>query len=692
MIAVTLMPHKTRQQDRGLGRDSASPSIVALGRSAILDGGVGGKEWLVTNGLGGYAFGTVDGRATRTYHGLLVAALRPPVGRTVLVSGLDEVVAGVTLAGATLESFHLEGMLPVWRHRVGAVVIERRVWMTAEANATSIRYELVEGASPVELRLVPLVTARDHHAAAAHPGNARPAVTLPSSRRARIGLRTPEGPLDLGIEADAGAMVAEGPGLGRWRRNLRLSEETVRGQADRTSAFAPLRIEGTLSPGRPVTISFTLEASAGSLAAAQDRAAELLRRARTSAASPTVRQLVLAADQFLVRRSTREAAAEIPEAPPAPLAGRSVIAGYPWFNDWGRDTMIALPGLTLATGRFDDAATILRSFDRFRRDGLLPNNFPDRAGEEPAYHTIDATLWFPNAVAAYEAATGDRSLVDELLAGMLDSLEWHLRGTAFGIGVDPADGLLRGNAPGYQLTWMDAKVDDWVVTPRAGKPIEIQGLWFNALRLASGWLRERHRGAEAARWDTLADQAGASFAARFSSPTRRCLADVVDGPDGDDWSLRPNQLLAISLPHPIITGEPARRALGACRAALLTPLGLRSLAPSDPRYRPAFRGSRRERDAAYHNGAVWTWLIGPYVDAVLALTGDRPHAHDVLVPFERHLSTAGLGTISENTDPEPPFAPRGCVAQAWGVAEVLRCLRRLEDVDAGDAPRWVSRA
>jgi predicted glycogen debranching enzyme len=274
---------------------------------------------------------------------------------------------------------------------------------------------------------------------------------------------------------------------------------------------------------------------------------------------------------------------------------------------------------------------------------------------------------------------------------MLDSLEWHVRGTRFGIGMDPADGLIRGGAPGYQLTWMDAKVDDWVVTPRAGKPVEIQGLWFNALRLTVGWLRERARATEAARWAEIADRAQASFADRFASPAHDHLADVVDGPDGDDWSLRPNQLLALSLPHPIIAGEAARRALATCRAELLTPLGLRSLAPGDARYRPAFTGTRRERDAAYHNGAVWSWLIGPYVDAVLALTGDAGHAREVLAPFEPHLSEAGLGTISENADPEPPFTPRGCIAQAWGVAEVLRCWRRLDarDLDALDG---VSRA
>jgi glycogen debranching enzyme len=667
MMTVTLMSNKTQLDQVTLGRDSEEPvaAVVSLGPEAW-PGRPGelGPEWLVTDGLGGYAFGPVAGPPARSYHGYLVAALQPPVLRTVLVAGLEERLDDVPLDAAVLAGFRLEGMLPVWTYRLGRSVIEKRVWMTAGANATSVRYELVTGPAPIRLGIVPLVTARDHHATTAHAGNGRPRVALAGRRRASVLLNGPRGPIELAILVETGSIVVEGPDVGRWRRDIRLREETARGQADRTSAFEALRIETTLAQGRPVMLAFSVgEAVPGSFEAAVARQSLLLRAAGAARTSPAIRQLVLAADQFLVRRSIPE-----PAGGP-PIDGRSVIAGYPWFNDWGRDTMIALPGLTLATGRFDEAATILRSFDRFRREGLLPNNFPDRAGEDPGYHTIDATLWFPNAVAAYEDATGDHALVDDLLPGMLDSLEWHIR----------------GDAPGYQLTWMDAKVGDWVVTPRAGKPVEIQGLWYNALRLAAAWLRERERPAEAARWDALADRARASFAARFVSPERRHFADVIDGPDGDDWSLRPNQLLAMSLPHPIVGGESALRALAACRAELLTPLGLRSLAPSDPRYKPAFHGNRRERDAAYHNGAVWTWLVGPYLDAVLRLTGDLDHARAVLEPLATHLSEAGLGTISENAEPEPPFAPRGCVAQAWSVAEVLRLWRRLDGAD-GTAP------
>ncbi|HJW23245.1 MAG TPA: amylo-alpha-1,6-glucosidase, partial [Candidatus Limnocylindrales bacterium] len=592
----------------------------------------------------------------------------------------------------TLVEFRLEGMLPVWTHAVAGGTIERRVWADHGVNATSVRYELCDGARPVRLSVVPLVTARDHHDPRPRRGNSRPPVRQLSPRHAIVRLVTPVGPIDLDVTVDHGSLHTDGPGLGRWHRRIPLPEETARGLPDRTAGFAGLGLEAVLEPGRPLTLTVSVATrgrgvaaspagpaaspavtdARGSLAAAQDRQLALIRAARAETAPPVTRQLVLAADQFLVPRA-------IPDPDGGtPIHGRSVIAGYPWFNDWGRDTMIALPGLTLATGRAGEAAAILRSFARFRRRGLLPNNFPDDPDDRPGYHTIDAPLAFVAAVGAYDAATADRSLVDDLLPGIVDGLEWYVRGTDFGIGLDAADGLVRGAAPGLQLTWMDAKVDDWVVTPRRGKPVEIQGLWHNALRLVVGWLGDRGRAAEAARWSDLADRARASFAERFWRPELGYLADVVDGPDGDAVQLRPNQLLAMSQAHPIFDGEPARRALAACRDALLTPVGLRSLAPSDPGYRPTFQGDRRHRDAAYHNGAVWSWLIGPYVDAVLRVTGDVDQARSAIEPFTRHLSDGGLGSIAEIFEPEDPFEPRGCVAQAWGVAEVLRVRRVLE--------------
>ena len=631
-----------------------------------------GREWLVTNGIGGYAFGTLAGVATRSYHGLLVAALTPPVGRTVLVGGLEEWATAPTTGRVALHasetadgriegdrhgrlvSMALEGQRPMLRYDLGGVVLEKRIWMAYGVNTTYIRYSLRAGGAPVELELAPLTTVRDHH----------------SMARASDGI--PAGPLR--ILAPGG----EASRAGRWVRDRRHREETARGQADVSDLWAPMSIRATVTADRPFTLILTAEPGEPvdpdvALAAAADREASLIQAANAARASPFVQRLVLAADQFIVTR-------DIP-APGGVERGRSIIAGYPWFNDWGRDTMIALPGLCLATGRHEEAATILRSFARFVRDGLLPNDFPDRAEDVPAYHTIDASLWYPVAVRAHAIATGSDALLDELLPTLRAILDAHIAGTRFGIGMDPADGLLRGGAEGVQLTWMDARVDGWVVTPRRGKPVEIQALWVNALRIVGGRLVAQG-GADAdraagVRYLAIADRAETSFRARFWDQGRGHLLDVVDGPDGDDPSLRPNQLLAISLPHPLIDGQAARRVVATVRDQLAVPLGLRSLAPSDPAYRPHYQGDRRFRDAGYHQGTVWTWLVGAYAEATARVTGDPEAGLAILRPFERHLSEGGLGSISEILEPDPPFEPRGCPFQAWGVAEVLRAWRDL---------------
>jgi predicted glycogen debranching enzyme len=356
----------------------------------------------------------------------------------------------------------------------------------------------------------------------------------------------------------------------------------------------------------------------------------------------------------------------------------TIIAGYPWFNDWGRDTMIALPGLTLATGRPQEAAEILRTFARYVDQGMLPIHVPHRAGEPPGYNTVDATLWYVLAIRAYADKTGDTALVDELLPVLGDIIDWHLRGTRYGIGVDPADGLLRAGEAGVQLTWMDAKVGDWVVTPRIGKPVEIQALWYNALRIVAAF-RHQRGDAGAAPYLAAARQARVSFHARFWRPELGYLADVVDGPAGDELHLRPNQILALSLPHPVLDGAPAARVLDAVGRALLTPYGLRSLSADDPAYRGDCTGDQVRRDGAYHQGTVWTWLIGAYVQAYARIhKKNRAAALDLLRPFEHHLRDAGLGSVSEILDGEPPHLPRGAIAQAWGVAEVLRAWRALD--------------
>jgi predicted glycogen debranching enzyme len=459
---------------------------------------------------------------------------------------------------------------------------------------------------------------------------------------------------------------------GSWWWGFHHRGEAERGLADRGDLFAPGVFLARLDPGETVALIYATDPeivldAASSLAAAKERQQSLLTRAGVANADPVVQQLVLAADQFLVARPL----ADEPD-------GRSVIAGYHWFNDWGRDTMISLPGLTLATGRAEEAASILRTFARYLADGLLPNNFPDSAGVVPGYNTADATLWYILAIRAYEEATGDESLVTDLLPALLQVVERHLEGTRYGIGVDPDDGLLRAGEPGVQLTWMDAKVGDWVVTPRIGKPVEINALWYNALRTVAELHAVRGDGSTAARLTALADRTRESFRARFRGPDLEYLADVVDGPDGDDWSLRPNQIFALSLPFPMLEGDEARAVLDAVSRSLLTSYGLRSLTPQDPAYRGTYGGDQVLRDGSYHQGPVWSWLLGPYAEASFRLTGDHSAALSVLRPLGDHLRDAGLGSVSEIFEGDPPHLPKGCVAQAWGVAETLRVWRLLD--------------
>jgi predicted glycogen debranching enzyme len=659
------------------------PTLVTLGREVLGQLGAGlRREWIVTNGLGGYATGTSLGIPTRAYHGLLVAAVNPPVDRTVLVSGLEEWVStgggsavalhafgrpDGTIEGdgfRRLRSLELEGMLPVWRYDAGGgVEVERRVWMEHGASTTWVRYSVHGG--PVHLELVPLVTARDHQEVDRPAED--PAV---EPRPDGVRFRFADGPW-VTVRAAGARFETEGG----WTGPIALSEQAARGEGDDADAFRLGRLRLRVEEDRPVTLVLSTESAPdldgeAALARARARQRALIEQARASAASPFVRQLVLAADQFLVERQIPRSAGEERER------GRTVIAGYHWFNDWGRDTMIALAGLTLATGRPAEGAAILRSFSRFVRDGLLPNNFPDHVGEEVGYHTIDASLWYAVALERQRAATGDEALVDELLPVIRQILDAHIAGTRYGIGMDPADALLRGAAEGYQLTWMDAKVEDWVVTPRRGKPVEIQALWVNALLLCAGWLRARGDDVAAQRYERIADQATRTFRARFWRPELDHLADVIEGPEGDELHLRPNQIFAVSLPHLLVEGVEARAVVDSVGRALLTPGGLRSLAPDDPAYRPRFMGDRWFRDAGYHQGTAWSWLIGPWVDALVRI-GEPERALAALRPFEAHLSDGGLGTISENFEPTPPFEPRGCIAQAWGVAEVLRCWRAL---------------
>ena len=648
------------------------------------------REWLVTNGLGGYASGTLAGVPTRRYHGLLVSALPAPLGRTLMLDQVSELLRmpdgrEVMLSGAQrpgeppefqgleyLEEIRLEDGLPVWRYRFGALEIERRILRPHFQNTVQLQYRIVAGAGPVRLKIRPTVHFRSHDEPVSTP--LEEGYTL-TARNERLEL-TADGdrpPLRLVLHGRETAFTLE-------RRVLpealfRVEED--RGYASRGQVWSPGYFRCTLEPGESTALVASTEEweiveglePSRACQAERRRRAELLAVAGPLARAEPVAELVLAADQFLVTPVTRRD--EVLEAKSRGEEQRTVIAGYHWFTDWGRDTMISLEGLALVTGRHEEARHILLRFADHVRDGLIPNFFSEHQGEG-LYHTADASLWFFHAVDRYVEATGDEGTLRRLLPRLEEIVEAHRRGTRFGIGV-AEDGLLRQGEEGYQLTWMDAKVDDWVVTPRRGKAVEINGLWYNALRLLADW-RERLGTDDPAPLRSQAEVQRRAFNDRFWRDELGHLLDVVDGEEGDDPALRPNQLLAFSLKHPVLDEARWPAVLAAVERELLTPVGLRSLAPGHPDYQRLYFGDLRARDAAYHQGTVWGWLIGPFVDAWLKVhPGRRRQAREFLSGLLAHLGDACLGSMSEIFDAEPPHTPRGCIAQAWTVAEVLRC-------------------
>ena len=642
------------------------------------------REWLVANGLGGYASGTVAGAVTRRYHGLLIAALPAPLGRVVMLNHLEEQLklpdgTHVPLGGeqrraSCLAELRLELGMPVWRFEVGDVVIEKRVVMPYLQNTVHVTYAQLAG-TPVRLKLRPSMRFRPHEARVNEPFPGDYAIVAAGDRFevvARGSLTLPT--LRLRVEGQPAQLIYDGAAV----RDVFYSIEARRGYEAHGVLWTPGYLRADLRPGEQVTLVASTEPweTVEALRPAVAEAAERQRRRRLLAlAHPAARdglaaELVLAADQYLIAPAGRVEAAAIAHA--AGDEVRSVIAGYHWFTDWGRDTMISLEGLAIATGRPREAGFILRMFARHVQGGLIPNFFPE--GErEGVYHTADATLWFFHALDRYVRATGDRATLRQLLPTMREIVAHHVLGTKFGIGVDPDDGLLRQGEDGYQLTWMDAKVDGWVVTPRRGKAVEINALWYNALRLLEAWLVDEGDADAAAQIAAQAERAKQSFDARFWYAAGGHLYDVVDGEGGDDPACRPNQLLAIALDHPVLAPERWRAVVDVCERRLLTPVGLRSLAPGHPDYKERYDGDLRARDAAYHQGTVWGWLIGPFLDAWLKVhPGERAGARLLLAGFARHLDEAGLGQISEIFDAEAPYHPRGCIAQAWSIAEVLR--------------------
>jgi len=642
------------------------------------------REWLDTNGIGGFASSSIIDLNTRRYHGLLTAATKPPLGRVVLLSKVEDTLVignqryelssnqyndAVHPRGHQfLNSFRLDPY-PVFNYRIEDIEVEKSVFLIHGENTVVIQYQLfgdLDGRTcSIEVR--PLIAFRDYHSVTHANDWIRRDVEVTNGM---VTIR-PYGDLPSLHFAHNGRSVDQS---GFWFYKFLYERERERGLDFNEDLYSPFALHYDLGVHAPaVAIVSTLEHDAAEAPVLEER--EASRRHKIVEAAQVkdsfTEMLTAAADQFIVARGDQ----------------KSVIAGYPWFGDWGRDTMISLPGLTLVTGRFDEARNILRAFARSIDRGMLPNRFPD-AGEAPEYNTVDATLWMFHAVHEFLRYTRDYEFVrTEMYQPLNDILSWHERGTRYGIRLE-ADGLLHAGEPGVQLTWMDAKIGDWVVTPREGKPVEIQALWYNALhvmkRLASGF-GDRD---QANHYAGLAERARNRFLQVFWNEGENCLYDAVSdgGPDG---AIRPNQIFAISLPHPILPEDKAMRVLEVVEWELLTPYGLRTLSKRDSRYRGKYGGDPHSRDSAYHQGTVWPWLLGPFLTAYVkvhgATSGARERADRFLEPLRAHLWQAGLQQISEVFDGDPPHHPGGCIAQAWSVAEVLRAY--IEDVK-GEKPNF----
>jgi predicted glycogen debranching enzyme len=662
------------------------------------------REWLVTNGLGGYAAGTIAGVITRRYHGLLIAALPSPLGRLVMMSQLGERVrlrsgavrwlSGEERKGGSLSldglnwmrEFRLEAGLPVWVFDIEGVTIEKRLLLPRFQNTVVISYRLLRGDGPVRLGLRALLNGRPHEAPVDHPLGPAPSL-IAREGHIEVHLAADIPPLRLMTRGVASAFTVDPLTV----RHLHYRLEESRGYQSSGDGWSPGYFRVDLNEGEAVSLVASTESleMMTALSPEEGRVSELERRRRLLLEADPVladhhtAELVLAADQFVITPAGR-----VEDAARAHAAGdeaRTVIAGYHWFTDWGRDTMISLEGLTLTTGRLHEARDILRTFAYYFRDGLIPNLFPE-GDKEGLYNTADATMWFFHAVDRYLELSDDWATVQLLVPKLDESVEHHRRGTRFNIGVDPEDGLLRQGIEDYALTWMDAKMEGWVVTPRRGKTVEINALWYNALCVLADWHERDGNSERAAERRALADRVREAFNRRFWYDAGGYLYDIVDGEGGDDPACRPNQILSFALRYPVLARSRWQSVLDVVESRLVTPVGLRSLDPSHPDFKPKYYGDLRARDAAYHQGTVWAWLIGPFIDAWLKAHPEKPEdARKYLLGFLPHLDAACVGSISEIFDAQEPYTPRGCVAQAWSVAEVLRCW--VKTASAGEAER-----
>lgn len=602
-------------------------------------------EWMLPNGIGGFAMGTVSGINTRRYHGHLVAAVRAPTERMLLLATVEASVqaegspiwlSANQYPGAVfpegyryLESFEVDGAA-IWSYRSGAIRVVKRLSIHPGRNACTLEYKNA-GTVPIQLILRPLAAHRTYHAEFFEHPRYPERLEFPKN-----GTEIDDNGVKLVLShPDAQRMPVQG-----WYYRFEHVREFERGLEGREDLFCPCELRYELSPGESAV-----------LVASEGEAEEPIEHAPEPPSAGSLGEMLRTeARKFIVSGSGRT----------------SILAGYPWFTDWGRDAMISLPGVCLATGEIKTARRILRDFAGAMRDGLIPNRFVD-ADAEPEYNTVDATLWFANAVWKTLAAEWDDEFAFSMRQALADAYAYHLEGTRYGIKVDPEDGLLSQGEAGVQLTWMDAKIDGWVVTPRHGKPVEIAGLWVNFLRILAA-LSER-LDLDGSEYTELADRAEASFETKFWCAGRGHYFDTVDPYDA---SLRPNQVIAMALEFGPARGENAILALSAVERELLTPVGLRTLGPNEPGYRGRFWGSLADLDAAYHQGTVWPWLLGPYISALVRLTGNRVEARQVLRHAKSMLLECGIGGISECYDGDSPHRPGGCPWQAWSVAEVLR--------------------
>lgn len=642
------------------------------------------EEWLVTNGIGGFACGSISGAPTRRYHSILNAALPAPYGRTNMLNyALDSLILPNNkeiplsslyfsetekIACECLKEFHLNNGIPIWIYEIDGVKIEKSLFLIHRQNTVQISYKLISSDHPIVLKWTPFFHFRKNEQSV-DALNPNESYTVHSTDF-QYEIECPDYPL-LRIFNDA---------LAPFIVNFETFEgvfykiEESRGYPSKGSLKSPGFFLIPLKRDQRITLIASTESWETIFAlTSQDawmtekmRKRNLLKTARKICDDQNFLKLALAADQFLISPTSRYN--DMIRLQAAGEEVRSIIAGFPWFTDWGRDTMISLEGLTLTTGRIREAYSILHTFAYYVKEGLIPNMFPD-GQTKGLYNTADASLLFFHAIDRYISITHDEEILNFLLPKLQEIIHFYLKGTLFGIRVDEKDGLLVQGQEGYQLTWMDAKVDNWVVTPRRGKAVELNGLWYNALRLFEKWSGTKME---------IADLCFHSFNQKFWYGEGNYLYDVIEGESGHDTALRPNQLFAIALSYPVLQKEYWKPVLDTVKKELLTPLGLRTLSTTHPEYKSCYDGDLRARDSAYHQGTVWPWLIGPFIDVWLKVHPDaKEEARSFLNEILEHLNEYCIGTIGEIFDACPPYKPRGCFAQAWSVAELIRCIYKL---------------